>query len=527
MQSFVRRHRHYGEDGNHWGADGKLLGNSNSSPSSSSFPTPHSTLGWRARMSSPVPVRRDVLLFSLSLTSLLLLWALFQTFIAPFTSFASPLSAFGRTSLDSPTSFDTQNAADLWLKPTPADKQPAAVAPVPAVGASEPVIGPSPLPSLAPVGLHWMYVQTLHYGDYARSLAKLNELSYLTNRARCFSVLQDYNYAINLGPEEMKSAVTEFVTQHGEQSAASRIDYSVFGFDKPDPADASSVIHMPALSGPWYRVLLLGLALYQPQLLLRHTSMSYSSSKLHDGQGRVRPVDYVLFSDVDAVINNASRPLDELIRVLPPRCWLIVQDLEYVANAGVLIMRQSAEARAFVALWLEQWLSRVPSSYWQADQGAMMESILIWLSQRSVKYQGKLEYEPGLCWNLQSNNDTAIRTHPALGWMASWTKPDGTSQDQVWIQNACFGSILKHWGFANKERGNLDGVCLLPIHDSVERPDMQMLRFNCHWCGQPNDWFIHHEINRNWQQYVNYTHEHKLVLARDDKCQFTPAQPQH
>ena len=515
MQSFVRRHRHYGEDGSHWGSESKqqlqqLLGTS-----PSSFPTPHSSLGWRARMSSPVPVRRDVLLFTLSLTTLLLLWSLFSVFVAPFlssstSSSSSLLSAFGRGA-DAPLTFDSQRPEDLWLQPDNAAEP------------SEQSL--AALPSLG--GRHWMYVQTLHYGDYQRSLAKLNELSYLTNRARCYAVTQDYNYAINLGPEEMRAAMSDFVQQQPQQAQQSKLEMTVFGFDKPDPNDSSNVIHMPALSGPWYRVLLMGLALHQPQLLLRHTSMSYASTKLRDSHGRVRPLDYVLFSDVDAVISNASRPLDELIRVLPPRCWLIVQDLEYVANAGVVIMRQSLEARQFIALWLDQWLSRDPSSYWQADQGAMMEAILLWLSQRSAKYHGKLDYEPGLCWNLRSNNDTAVHEHPALRWMLTWTKADGTSQDQVWIQNACFGSILKHWGFANKERGNLDGVCLLPIHDSSERPDMQIFRFNCHWCGQPNDWFIHHEINRNWGQFVNYTQQDHLVLGMDDKCQFTPGQAPH
>ena len=459
---------------------------------------PHSSSSswWSARMSSPVPVRRDVVYASVALWCLLLLYLLYDVLLAdsaPHHVAATTLHDLALAAAPKPT------AEQLWLE---ARKKAGA-------GVDD-----------ASRGHQWMYVQTLHYGDYRSSLDKLNELSYLTARARCFAVLQDYSYVINLGPEEMRAAMTEFVQSFPEQSLQSKLGMTAFGFDRLDPANPSRVVHMPALSGPWYRVLLLGLALYQPQLLLQHSSMSFASSKLRDVEGRVRPMDYVVFSDVDAVISNASRPLDELIRALPPRCWLVVQDLEYVANAGVVIMRQSLEARQFVTLWLEQWLSREPGDYWQADQGAMMEAILIWLSQRSAKYKGKLDYPPGLCWHLQSNNDSAIHEHPALRWMLTWTTAEGKSQEQVWIQNACFGSILKHWGFAVKERINLDGVCLLPVYDSAERPDQQVYRFNCHWCGQQNDWFIHHEINRDHTTFFNYTKEKGLTLGKDEKCQF-------
>ena len=504
MQSFNRRHRHSDDADPPVPSDVKALLDSNGFSAPSSFP---SSLSWRTRLSSHVPVRRDVLLSLISLLSALVLWTAYSTMTNP-----TPLPF-----LSSP-----QRSEDMAVTASLSPSSPTDSLIHASVIDTTPLFHP-PTPSLGPSTRQWLYVQTLHYGDYQHSLQKFNELSYLTMRARCFSVLQDYSWVLNLGRDEMKAVIAHFIADYPAESKSSHIGLTAFGFDKTDPLNPERVIHMPELSGPWYRVLLIGLALYQPQLLLRYSSMSYASTRLHDAAGKAHAVDYVLFSDVDAVVSNVSRPLDDLIRALPPRCWLIVQDLEYLANAGIVILRQSMEARQFVTLWLDQWLTREPEQYWQADQGAMMESILLWLSQYSHKYKGKVEYEPGLCWNLRSNNDSVISRHPALQWMRTWNKADGTSQDQVWIQNACFGSILKHWGFENKERINLDGICLLPVYDSKERPDQAIYRFNCHWCGQRDDWFIHHEWNRNWGQYKNYTRDANLLLGEDPHCQFEPA----
>lgn len=153
---------------------------------------------------------------------------------------------------------------------------------------------------------------------------------------------------------------------------------------------------------------------------------------IHRGLSETREGEWLLYIDTDVAAMRCSRPsvFDEKPELLTERspdgvpCYFIAQDSPKTINSGILLMRQSPEARNLVAMWLER---QATYNFCQnsADQFAL-QSVIVELRTSNGSFNGTRNPFPN---GTNASKDYARAptppciTHHANGWHYGDSRP--------------------------------------------------------------------------------------------------------